>query len=432
MKNVAVVGAGITGVTTAYALLCRGYEVTVYDTHRYPAMETSYANGGQLSACNAEVWNNWSTIAKGMKWLLRKDAPLLFNFSPTWHKYSWIAEFLLATRHYRQNTEQTVHLALMARKRLFEIAEIEGIEFNLSKRGILHFYKSKGDLLAAARTNQMLNNAGLERHAVTPAEIRRLEPALKGDLVGGYYTEGDATGDIHRFTKELAAICEKRGVVFRFGVDVAHASANSKSVHLKWRNSDVLESVESSHHDAIVVCAGVHSRRLAGQLGDRINVYPVKGYSITVPICDDQNAEAAPQVSLLDEAAKIVASRLGRDRYRVAGTAEINGFNKDIRADRIRPLVEWVQKHHPSLDTSGTTPWAGLRPMMPDMMPRACRGRQTRVFYNTGHGHLGWTLSAATADIIAEQVSQETRKFVRSHRVSLSGTKPLKTASHTE
>lgn len=157
--------------------------------------------------------------------------------------------------------------------------------------------------------------------------------------------------------------------------------------------------------DALVVCAGVASREFARQLGDRVNVYPVKGYSITVNLTDERSQRSAPWVSLLDDETKLVTSRLGADRFRVAGTAEFNGYNKDIRADRIRPLVDWVNRCFPGVSTRQIVPWAGLRPMMPDMMPRVGRGRRANVFYNTGHGHLGWTLSAATADMIAAIVA---------------------------
>ena len=157
-----------------------------------------------------------------------------------------------------------------------------------------------------------------------------------------------------------------------------------------------------------MVCAGTASRDLAAQLGDRVNVYPVKGYSITVNLPDEASQQAAPTVSLLDDETKLVTSRLGLDRFRVAGTAEFNGANRDIRADRIRPLTEWVNQCFPGVNTRHVVPWAGLRPMLPNMMPRVGAGRRANVFYNTGHGHLGWTLSAVTADMVAEQVLEGT------------------------
>ena len=167
---------------------------------------------------------------------------------------------------------------------------------------------------------------------------------------------------------------------------------------------DVLSAAEG---DAVVVCAGVGSRRLAGMVGDRINIYPVKGYSITVALEESLSQQAAPWVSLLDEDAKIVTSRLGVDRFRVAGTAEFNGYNRDIRADRIEPLVQWCHTLFPAMSTATVIPWAGLRPMTPSMMPRVGRGKRPGIYYNTGHGHLGWTLSAATAEIVSDLILQD-------------------------
>ena len=157
--------------------------------------------------------------------------------------------------------------------------------------------------------------------------------------------------------------------------------------------------------DGVVVCAGTASRALAASLGDRVNIYPVKGYSITVNLQDAQSQAAAPVVSLLDDETKLVTSRLGLDRFRVAGTAEFNGYNRDIRADRIKPLVDWVQRCFPGVNTQSVVPWAGLRPMLPNMLPRVGRGRSPCVFYNTGHGHLGWTLSAITAEMVGDVVN---------------------------
>ena len=177
--------------------------------------------------------------------------------------------------------------------------------------------------------------------------------------------------------------------------------------------------------DAVVICCGTSSRELAAQLGDRVNVYPVKGYSITVHLDDAHSQASAPQVSLLDDATKLVTSRLGLDRFRVAGTAEFNGFNKDIRADRIQPLVDWVAQCFPGISTRQYTPWAGLRPMMPNMLPKVGPGKAPNVFYNTGHGHLGWTLSAATAVSVANAVVTARQAWERQSQVTV----PIKTAA---
>ena len=399
MKTIAVIGGGITGVTTAYALAKRGFAVTLFERHRYAAMETSFANGGQLSASNAEVWTHPSTLLKGLKWMLKSDAPLLVNPTPTWHKLSWFAEFIASMPQYERNTIETARLAVAARQHLFAWAQEEGIDFDLKKQGILHIYRDKKGFAHAGRVSQLLAQGGLPRRAVTPEEMKAIEPTLAGRYHGGYFTESDSTGDIHAFTTGLAAAAQRLGVKILYGQDVRGVRSDGQQA---WVTA-AAEGEDSEVHtfDSMVVCAGVASRDLAAQLGDRVNIYPVKGYSITVNLNDAQSQAGAPHVSLLDDETKLVTSRLGVNRFRVAGTAEFNGVNRDIRADRIRPLVNWVEQCFPQINTRSVVPWAGLRPMLPNMMPRVGRGRQANVFYNTGHGHLGWTLSAVTADMVA-------------------------------
>jgi len=404
MQSIAVIGGGITGVTTAYALAKRGLKVTLFEQNRYAAMETSFANGGQLSASNAEVWTHWSTILKGLKWMLKNDAPLLVNPKPSWHKVSWFLEFIANIPHYERNTTTTAQLAIAAREHFFAWAEAEGLDFNVEKRGILHIYRDKQGFDHAARVSQLLAAGGLKRRAVTPQEMRAIEPTLAGTYYGGFYTESDATGDIHKYTVGLAAAAERLGVTIRYGQQVRQVRSDGASA---WVATQDDASEHTHRFDALVVCAGVASRQFAAQLGDRVNIYPVKGYSITVNLLDEASQQAAPWVSLLDDETKLVTSRLGPDRFRVAGTAEFNGYNKDIRADRIQPLVDWVNQCFPGVNTRQVVPWAGLRPMMPDMMPRVGRGKRPNVYYNTGHGHLGWTLSAGTAHLIADVVSAD-------------------------
>ena len=407
MNQIAVIGGGITGVTTAYALITRGHDVTLYDRNRYAAMETSFANGGQLSASNAEVWNHWPMIFKGLKWMLRNDAPLLVNPKPSWHKLSWFFEFMAAIPQYEKNTTETARMAIEARDYLFSWAERENVDFDVKRKGILHIYRNRAGYRHAEKVSRLLAAGGLERQPVTPEEMRAIEPTLAGNYYGGFFTDSDSTGDIHKFTNGLAAAAERHGARFRYNHSVESVRSDGRRIHIAAYENDLPEDRHAATFDQVVVCAGTGSRHIAAQLGDRVNVYPVKGYSITVDLEDEASRSAAPEVSLLDDETKLVSSRLGPDRFRVAGTAEFNGFNRDIRADRIEPLVDWVNQCFPGVSTRHVVPWAGLRPMMPNMMPKVGRGRAPNVFYNTGHGHLGWTLSALTADTIANVIDPQ-------------------------
>jgi D-amino-acid dehydrogenase len=304
---------------------------------------------------------------------------------------------------YEHNTIALAQLAIAARRHLFAWAEEEGIAFDHRREGILHIYRDRAGFEHAAGVSRLLARGGLERRAVTPDEMRAIEPALAGSYYGGYFTESDSTGDIHLFTTGLARAAARLGVEFRYEQDVRAVATDGATALVTVQQDG---EGRTSSYDGMVICAGTASRALAAMLGDHVNVYPVKGYSITVRLDDAASQAAAPTVSLLDDATKLVSSRLGERRLRVAGTAEFNGDNRDIRADRIRPLVDWVRQCFPGVSTRDVTPWAGLRPMMPDQMPRVGRGKAPCVFYNTGHGHLGWTLSAATADMVAEVIGQ--------------------------
>jgi D-amino-acid dehydrogenase len=386
-KSVAVIGAGITGITTAYYLAKQGYSVVVFEQEPHAAMRTSFANGGQVSVSNSEVWTTWSNVKKGIKWMFKKDAPLLIRPRLDWAQWKWMIKFLYhtATGAYEKNTSKTIRMGLVARELYEQIQQEEGIEFDASKCGILHYYKDEQYFNAAKKAKQIYNDNGLDWNILSTTQAYSMDPALSDvpDMIGGAWTKTDWTGDIHKFCYELANVLKnKYGVKFLY---------NWKIKHLE----------EVSWYDAVVICNGVGSVQLAKTVGDSIDIYPVKGYSITI---NNVDPKFLPKVSLLDDQAKIVTSTLG-NRFRVAGTAELAGENYDIRRDRIEPLLEWVHTNFPKINTHDYTSWACLRPMTPDMMPITKRSdKNSKVFYNTGHGHLGWTLAPYTAKLISEQI----------------------------
>ena len=408
MKKVAVIGAGIAGTTTAYALLKKGYKVTIIDSRRYPAMATSYANGGQLSASNAETWNTPKNVMNGIKWMFKPDAPLLFNPSPEIQKYKWMMGFLWATLkgEHKKNTLETIDMAKKAREIYFKIAEDEGIEFELLKKGILRFYDSEKEFKLDQAKKSWLDQEGMEWDTLTTEEVKELEPAFKNNanyekIVGGIYTKSDASGDIHKFCTNLERVLvEKYSASLQLNTTVEYISRQKGELVLTMRKEN---EIMNDSFDNVVICAGVGTQSFASRLGDKMNIYPVKGYSITIDLKDEISKSCAPSVSLIDQPVKIVASRLG-DRFRVAGTAELAGINTDIRQNRIRPLLDWVEKYFPNVSTETYTPWAGLRPMTPNMMPITSESRMKGVFYHAGHGHLGWTLSAETANQVVAKI----------------------------
>jgi D-amino-acid dehydrogenase len=287
--------------------------------------------------------------------------------------------------NYARNTAETIRLGIEARSLYAEIIREEGLKFDQSACGILHFYKDDKYFQNAVDVKNLYNANGCEWDLISPMKTKSIDPALgniKG-VVGGAWTPSDWTGDIHKFCHEMEKV-----LTYRYGVEF----------HYGWK----IEHIEDvSFYDAVVVANGVGSVKLAKTAGDTLDIYPVKGYSITI---NNVDPKYLPKVSLLDDEAKIVTSTLG-NRFRVAGTAELAGENYDIRRDRIEPLLNWVHTNFPDINTHDYTQWACLRPMTPNMMPIVQQSKKdSQVFYHVGHGHLGWTLAPATAKQVVELI----------------------------
>lgn len=344
-------------------------------------MATSYANGCQISASNAETWNSWKNIIQASKWIFERDAPLLISLKPDLNKYAWFIKFINSISEHKENTLETCKMALNSGKLYKEISDEENIKFDMVQKGILHIYQNERELKLARETNKIYKLAGLERWEVNKNEIMDIEPSLSNNnIIGGFYNTTDFTGDIHKFCIELSAILKNK-------YNVTFIQKHAKNLNDELNNTDI-----------VIVCAGIGSKKIANSIGDNIPIYPVKGYSITI----NNPGENSPWVSLLDDEKKIVTARLGNERLRIAGTAEFSGYNTDIKWDRVRPLIKWAESNFPNINTEDVKPWAGLRPMTPNMMPIIKQSKKNNnVFYNTGHGHLGWTLSAFTAKKIS-------------------------------
>ena len=384
MKAV-VIGAGITGVTTAYFLSQNNIDVTLVESRRYPAMATSYANGGQLSASNAEAWNSWNNVKTGLKsFFSNSHSSVIMNPSPSISKIMWFLRFIQNIKNSDNITHDICKMAISSIKFYDAIAKKENLKFDKLDKGIIHLYMDKRHTENAEYINTIYRKAGLNRFRITHEELYSLEPSLRNKKLDSiFYTPSDKTGDIHKFCRDLTNKLIKK-----------------RKVKLQNYNVDNLKEF-SEQYDLTVVCAGVYSPFLAKTIGDNLNIYPVKGYSITV----NNPGRQTPNVSLLDDFKKIVTSRLGKDRLRVAGFAEFNGYNLDILQSRIRPLIKWCTDMFPEINTNDIKPWAGLRPMTPNMLPIVKKSSSNpTVWYNTGHGHLGWTLSAYTAKLLSEKI----------------------------
>lgn len=399
--QVIVLGAGVVGVTSAWFLTQAGHQVTVIDRQPGAALETSFANGGQISVSHAEPWANPGVLPKALKWLGQEDAPLLLRWQRDPALWRWLLQFLCqcppgATR---RNIRRIVGLALYSRQQLQALRAACGIDYAHRERGILHLYTDPAEYARAQVAAQIISALGCERRVVDVAECLRIEPALTAAaplLVGGDYTAGDESGDAHRFTTALAQQCAAAGVRFAYSTPIDRLCAAG----------DRLEGVQCGAQrfraDAYVLALGSYSPLLCAPLGLRLPVVPAKGYSATLQLGADSTA---PEVSLTDDERKIVISRLGQ-RLRIAGTAEFCGYDLSLNPVRCQALTRRAAQLFPQLNPVGEPEyWCGLRPATPGNVPLLGPTRYRNLWLNTGHGTLGWTLSCGSAAVLAAQIS---------------------------
>ena len=389
----------MVGVASAWYLAADGHEVTVVDRHAEPGMETSFANGGQISAGHAEPWARPGVVPKVLEWLGREDAPLLFRPRADPAQWRWALGFAAECLpgRFERNCRTLSGLAIYSRECLRSLRSRTGIRYDELSRGILHFCTSGADYGALARHAEAMRAIGIPREVKTAAECLAIEPALRhsrAPVVGGIYAPEDESGDARKFTLELARLCRERGVEFLHGSVDALLAASGQVEGIRLAGN-------TARADAYVMALGSYSPLLLRPLGIRIPVYPLKGYSITIPL-DDAAAAAAPSVSLTDEAHKIVISRLG-DRLRAAGTAELAGYDASINEVRANAILERIRCLFPGIGApQAVEPWAGLRPATPGNVPLIGRTRLKNLFLNTGHGTLGWTLACGSGRVLAD------------------------------
>jgi D-amino-acid dehydrogenase len=400
--RVLVLGAGVAGTAAAWYLARAGHQVTVIDRQPAAGMETSFANGGQISPCHAEPWANPAVLGKVVQWLGRDDAPLLFR----WRRldpdlWLWGLRFLAncTGRAAEINLERTLRIAIYSRAKLAELRAELGLEYDQRRLGILHVYRSGREFDLACHTADLMRQYGLFRQIKTSSECVSLEPALAAvgtRLAGGIHTPDDESGDAHKFTQLLAGHAARIGVTFRYGVTVnALLTQGDRVVGAATDQGEV-------HGDATVLALGSWSPLLARPAGLRLPIVPAKGYSITVPV---DGRKGAPFVSITDDEYKMVYSRLG-DRLRVAGTAEMAGHDPSLNERRWNLVRERAKGLFPDGgDYSRAEAWAGLRPVTPDSVPLIGATRLKGLWLDTGHGTLGWTMACGSGRLLADQIS---------------------------
>ncbi|NMG73250.1 D-amino acid dehydrogenase [Aromatoleum diolicum] len=404
--HVLVLGAGVTGVTTAWYLAKAGFQVSVVDRQPGAALETSHANGGQISISHPEPWANPGAPRTALRWLGREDAPLLFRPHADPAQWRWALAFLreCLPQRTRRNTAAVASLAVHSGERLRALRAETGITYDQLERGILHLFFTPAEFDHARTKLPMLEAHGIRARACGSDECVAIEPALAGvrdELAGGLYAPDDESGDACRFTQALAELAAQAGVHFHYNTTITNIS-RTRGIVDSIGVRDAAGRSGALTAGAYVMCLGSYGSALVAPLGERLPIYPVKGYSVTVPVLD---RALAPSVSLTDESRRIVCSRLG-ERLRIAGTAELNGFNTAIHPARCQAILDWLNARFPgATDIAQAQLWTGLRPATPGNVPLIGRSGLPNLWYNTGHGTLGWTLACGSASSLADLMS---------------------------
>jgi len=407
--RILVLGAGVIGTSTAWYLAANGHEVTVVDRREGAGLETSFANGGQISVSHSEPWSTPDAPLKLVKWWFRPDSPLLFRLRLDPHQWEWGLRFFYecAPWRTRENSRLMVTLSAYSREALAELRATTGIDYDSLERGILHYFTDRASFDDAARAAPELRRYGLEMEVKTPQDCVRIEPALasfKDHIVGATYTETDESGDAHKFTVNLAKLAEAKGVRFLHGRTVRKLERDASAIAgVVVSQADGRSEVLTA--DAYVMALGSYSPLLTRPIGLDLPIYPAKGYSATVRIVEPAKA---PLVSITDDAFKIVFSRLG-DRLRIAGTAELSGYSTELNMVRCEALTRRARTVFPgAADYDNAQFWTGLRPSTPSNVPLIGRSRFPNLYLNTGHGTLGWTMAAGSGKALAEIISGRT------------------------
>ncbi len=400
--KVIILGAGLLGVTSAWYLAEAGHEVTVIERQPGVALETSFANGGQISTCHAEPWANPSAPWQALKWLGREDSPLLWRLRADRAQWVWGLHFLRECLPHctRANIAAIMRLALYSREHLGILRRELNLGYDALQRGILHFYTDPREFEHALPQAALMQQYGCERIPKSTAECLQIEPALKYStqpIIGGTYTREDESGDAHQFVQALAKHCIARGVNFHFGRHIKALKVQTDCIaSLSLADGTTLTA------DRYVVALGSFSPLLLRSIKLNIQVYPAKGYSVTIPVNENS---MAPTVSLTDDGYKLVFSRLG-ERLRVAGTAEFTGYDTTLNPARCKALLKRVACIFPQINqASGLELWAGLRPATPGNVPLVCPTKYDNLFLNTGHGTLGWTMACGSGKLLADLVT---------------------------